>query len=344
MKTFLPKVATARLRKMHKKEKNLKAAKILLACIYRKDGKTLKEISDIMNESISTVAHWLKRIEERGLNGRRDIKNKGAACKLTSKQLRRLSLNLEKSPKDNGMGAGSWSIPLIRRYIKKKFGVEYNVHSVWDLVRRLGFAYTKPRPHDVRGASKWKATGFKKKAHLEVIEYSRRGYLPVSFDEMHITKRVPIVRKGWHKKVRGRHPTVDVGRRKNGRTTLMGCIGKDGKYYFEFHDAGNTENVRAFFLRAYKKLGKLLVYTDNASYHGEALFEELARETNGGIIVRFLPPYTPELAPIETQWRVIKRFIANLFFDDIEAIKKSVLDGIRRGLIKIVKPHDYLIA
>ena len=86
------------------------------------------------------------------------------------------------------------------------------------------------------------------------------------------------------------------------------------------------------------------LYTDNASYHSEAVFKRLHERTDGGIVVRFLPKYTPELAPIEAQWREVKRYIANMFFDDIEQLKKSAKDGLRRGRIKIVKMYDYLVA
>ena len=61
-------------------------------------------------------------------------------------------------------------------------------------------------------------------------------------------------------------------------------------------------------------------------------------------VVRFLPKYTLELAPIESQWREVKRYIANQFFDDIGQLKREVLKALRSGRIKIIKMHDYLTA
>lgn len=156
-----------------------------------------------------------------------------------------------------------------------------------------------------------------------------------------------IIRKGWYRKKKRSKRTggirVDVGGRRKGRATMIGIIGDGGLHYFEFCDSGNIENVEKFLMRAYKKFGKLLIFTDNASYHSEKMFDRLYEQTNGGIIAEFLPEYTPELASIESQWREIKRFIANLFFVDIEEMKDAVMDGLSRGLIKIVKVHDYLI-
>ena len=160
---FLPKVTMARLYYMHRREKDPKAERRLLVCIQRKQGKTIAEISKIMDIPRTTVINWLRNIEKNGLNKRYDIKNKGAACKLTKRQLKALERDLEAGPAAVGLGAGAWTIPLIRTHIKKKFNVEYHVHSVWDLVNRLGFAYIKPRPRDARGASPAEIKDFKKK-------------------------------------------------------------------------------------------------------------------------------------------------------------------------------------
>ena len=346
-KEFLPNVSVARLRSMQKKEKNPKVRDRLLACMHRKQGKTLVEISDTLNVPRSTVTDWMKRIGRNGLSDMYDVKNKGAACKLSKRQLKALDRDLEAGPAAVGLGAGAWTIPLIRMHIKKKFRVEYHVHSVWSLVRRLGFVHIKPRPRDVRGASPAEIKAFKKKAHRTVVAYAGRGYLAVSLDEMHVNMQ-SVVRKSWYKRKgsgkRAEQVRVDVTGRRSGRTTLIGIVAANGRSYFEFCDTGNAENVEAFLTRAYKKMGKLLVYTDNASYHSEAVFKRLYEKTGGGIVVRFLPKYTPELAPIEAQWREVKRYIADMFFDDIEQLKKAVKDGFRRGRIKIVKMYDYLVA
>ena len=164
VRNFLPKVSVASLRKMHKKEDDPKAQLRLLACIQRKDGKTIAEIADAMNEPPSTVTYWLKRITVDGLDGLYDIKNKGADCKLDKRQLDSLVKDLDASPAEVGLGAGVWTMPLVRMHIKKKFGVEYHVRSVWDLVLRLGFSHMKPRPRDIRGASPQKAAWYKKKS------------------------------------------------------------------------------------------------------------------------------------------------------------------------------------
>ena len=347
-KMFLPNVSAAKLRKLHKRETNPKAKLRLLACIHRKDGKKIEEIADAINEPKSTVNDWLNRMEFGGLKRMYDTKNKGADCKLTKRQLKTLTRDLDAGPTAVGLGAGSWTLHLIRIHIKRKFKAEYRPRSIWDLVQRLGFKHIKPRPIDIRGASRAKTKAFKKKAHRSAAIYVGRGYRVVSLDEMHVSMQ-SIVRKGWYRR-RGKKGanktgqiTVGVTGRRKGRFTMFGIIWDDGLNYFEFYDTGNMKNMEDFLMKAYNKIGKMLIFTDNASYHSKNLFKKLYKITNGGIVVKFLPPYTPQLAPIELQWREIKRYIANLFFDNIEEIKASIMRGLKRGLIEIVKLHDYMI-
>ncbi len=130
---------------MHRKEKDPKARARLLACMYRKEGKSIAEIAGILGTPRATVGDWISRIARGGIRRRHDVKNRGAACKIDGGQRRRLVKDLLAGPEAFNLGAGAWTVPLIARHIKKEFGVDYNVHSVWDLIRRMGFSYSNQR-------------------------------------------------------------------------------------------------------------------------------------------------------------------------------------------------------
>lgn len=62
-----------------------------------------------------------------------------------------------------------------------------------------------------------------------------------------------------------------------------------------------------------------VVVMDNASFHRKARLFSAAQ--NAGIILIFLPPYSPELNPIEHFWAWLKRYLSNILpfspsFDD----------------------------
>ena len=63
-----------------------------------------------------------------------------------------------------------------------------------------------------------------------------------------------------------------------------------------------------------------VVVMDNASFHRKKRLNDLAQQY--GIKIIFLPPYSPELNPIEHFWNWLKKKIADLIlfstsFDDI---------------------------
>lgn len=82
--------------------------------------------------------------------------------------------------------------------------------------------------------------------------------------------------------------------------------------------------------------GKVHLVLDNAPWHKKAA--RLIREDPGYADVRerveprFLPPYSPDLNPIEQVWRVTRREVThNVYFPDVGALADA-LDGYFAGL------------
>ena len=162
-KEFLPKTNLKYLYKIKGTEKDPKAKKRIRACILRKEGDTIMEIAEKLDEPYTTVQNWLARIQKNGIRDRYDIKNKGGECYLDDRQLKQLVRDMEKGPESLGYESGLWTMPLLKIHIKKKFGVDYHVYSVWELARRLGFRSVKPRPASPRAAAPEEIEAFKKK-------------------------------------------------------------------------------------------------------------------------------------------------------------------------------------
>jgi transposase len=67
---------------------------------------------------------------------------------------------------------------------------------------------------------------------------------------------------------------------------------------------------------------KILIILDNAPWHKKAV--RLMREDNNFTKIEFLflPPYSPELNPIERVWRVTRRERTyNRFFEKLQVLK-----------------------
>ncbi len=63
--------------------------------------------------------------------------------------------------------------------------------------------------------------------------------------------------------------------------------------------------MEKIFVKHLVNLEKSVVILDNASFHRKNTIYDIAEEY--GFRVIFLPPYSPDLNPIENDWAIIKR-------------------------------------
>ena len=72
---------------------------------------------------------------------------------------------------------------------------------------------------------------------------------------------------------------------------------------------------------------------DNAKYHHALLLQEFL-ERNPNIILEFLPPYSPELNPIERVWKLIRKSgTHSRYFPDIGELVFSLSEQFSRYAI-----------
>jgi len=73
---------------------------------------------------------------------------------------------------------------------------------------------------------------------------------------------------------------------------------------------------------------KTIVILDNASIHKSKIFSNKTKEWNEkGLIIYFIPPYSPELNLIEVLWRFIKyRWLSFEAYTSFSALKKHLND------------------
>ena len=64
---------------------------------------------------------------------------------------------------------------------------------------------------------------------------------------------------------------------------------------------------------------------DNAGFHKTQPVKNLLDEYSPFISVEYLPPYSPELNPIETNWRVTKNAVTkSQYFPNIDAMQEAL--------------------
>ena len=75
---------------------------------------------------------------------------------------------------------------------------------------------------------------------------------------------------------------------------------------------------------------KAVVIADNARYHHASLHQDWRREVAEHFSLHFLPPYSPELNPIERVWKLIRRCcLHNRYFPDLNDVVLAIEPRLR---------------
>jgi transposase len=119
---------------------------------------------------------------------------------------------------------------------------------------------------------------------------------------------------------------------------------RDGKFIFRKEaDSFNAETTLEFFKMiqraATDSSAKAVVIIDNARYHHAKLHKEWRQSQTNRIEFDYLPPYSPELNPIERVWKLTKRnCLHNRYFPQLQ----NVVDAVEAQFAKWSSPNETL--
>ncbi len=151
---------------------------------------------------------------------------------------------------------------------------------------------------------------------------------------------------------RGRTPVVRVRGRSRRRISIaaLTCY-KPGHrsrlIYRPRRDDGQRDGRKSFSWRDYRDLliaahqqlgGPIVLVWDNLNVHKAAGLREFA-ETRDWLTIYYLPPYAPDLNPVEGIWSLLRRgWLSNVAFSTPE----HLVQRIRRGLRHIQYRSDLI--
>ena len=105
---------------------------------------------------------------------------------------------------------------------------------------------------------------------------------------------------------------------------------RDGKFLFEREDhcfdAMTTWNFLRQLRRCSRRAGRrVVVITDNAKYHHAKLHADWRVEQEPEFVLSYLPPYSPDLNPIERVWKLTRRLrLHNRYFPTLAGVVEAV--------------------
>ena len=114
----------------------------------------------------------------------------------------------------------------------------------------------------------------------------------------------------------------------NKKIITFGALTSIHKFYYDFYNSQNSLTFRSFLRNLFSWLDpnkKYVLILDNAGWHKTQCVISLLEEQKEWIKVEHIPPYSPELNPIETCWKVTKNAVTKShYFKTIEAMQDAL--------------------
>jgi len=112
----------------------------------------------------------------------------------------------------------------------------------------------------------------------------------------------------------------------------IACFGavslRRGKFIRSISPTFDAVTFAAFLktlLRHRARNKQMVVILDNARYHHAKLLKPLLQKHQAHLELLFLPPYSPQLAPIERVWKLARRLAThNRYFANLEDVRSAI--------------------
>ena len=289
------------LQRSHKKERDGRIRdRIKAVLLYDKDY-SYSEIAEILLLDDETIR---RHIKDYFSSHKLIPENGGSHSHLTVKQTKKLKSHLQEKT--------YLYVKDICAYVKKTFGVNYSISGMTKWLQANNFRYKKP--HGVPA----KADKDKQAAFIEYYEALKKkagNKEPIYFgDSVHPQHQTHLV-QGWI--LKGERKAIATTARQK-RVNYIGALTLSGhRLTYQKTDKVNTESIIGLM----KKLRthhpgkhKLHLIWDNAGYHRSQKVQDKAKALK--IELHYLPPYSPNLNPIERLWKIMHEHVSyNKYYD-----------------------------
>jgi transposase len=316
---FLTSEEKARLEEMHAAQNNGKERDRLKAILLRSEGWTVPQISQALRRHQSTIIRYIEEYKE----GKLTSESGGSEGHLTEEQTQELIAHLEENTYHHNHE--------IIMYVKERYGVTYTIPGMHKWLHRNGFSYKKPKGLPHKADPELQAEFV---AKYEELKEEVGDKEPILFmDSVHPTQATKMS-YGWIRTGKTKHVETTASRT---RLNIVGAIqlGQIAEAVTAQYETINAESVINFMekIRFQYEEKTIHLILDQAGYHRAELVAEKAKSLN--IKLHFLPPYSPNLNPIERLWKVMNEQVRNnRFFKGAKDFKDAI-----NGFFNDILPH-----
>jgi transposase len=319
---------------------NISDQQRLLAMRLAASGQlTAAQIAEQLGISRRQFFNWVKALKKDGVKGLLAREHGGgSAPRVQGRILAEFQA---------GLKAGQWKrAKEIQRWLQSRHQVEMGLKGVYYWLGKLGGVLKVPRKTHA-GKDAAKAAQFQQELCAKLKNLNVAGGKPVRIwvaDE-HRYGLIPVVRKCWT--LRGERPAAPY-QTKYEWGYLYSALEVDGKNEAQFLclPRVDLEMSRLFLehLASSDPQAEHVVIEDQAGFHLNPQLHQMPER----IHVLPLPPYSPELNPVEAIGDLIKDRIGNTLWETLEGMEEAIGEELRplwenAERVRTLVSHPWLI-
>jgi len=311
------------LERRHRYEGDKRVADRIKAVLLKNEGWKNKAIAQALRIHEETVRYyitdWMSDEKLKPENG-------GSYSKFNDTQSRALVQHLEETTYTRVID--------ICAYIERTFSVCYTVSGMTKWLHQHDFSYKKPKAVPAKANVAQQEEFIEK--YIELIAETPTDEPILFMDSVHPTMATKVA-CGWIKKGVDK-PIAQTASRT--RVNVMGAIELSSMSVVSCRpDYVNAETTVAFFeqLQAtYPMAPSIHIILDQSGYHRSLFVREEALKKN--IVLHYLPPYSPNLNPIERLWKVMNEHVRNnVFFTSAKHFRDVISEFFETTISKIAQ-------
>lgn len=310
MRDFLSPEERNKLKVQHKQERDKRVCDRIKAILLTDKGWTFQQIGEVLLLSDEAISQHL---QDYLASQKLKPENGGSISKLNAEQTKSLLEHLQNHTylytKD------------IIAYVTATFSIGYTVPGMTSWLKMNGFSYKKPAV--VPGKANREAQEHWIKEYEELKKDLPDNRAICFIDGVHPTHNTKPT-YGWIRKGERKEIPTNTGRQ---RLNLSGAIDIITRKVLIRQDERINATATIDFLKmieaAYPTAERVHVICDNAKYYRNKHVQEYLGTSK--IRMHFLPPYSPNLNPIERLWKFMnERILYNKYYERFADFKNAI--------------------
>lgn len=299
------------LQKRHKKERDGRVRDRIKAVLAYNDGYSYSEIARLLLLDDETIRRHIKKYFSEKILA---PQSGGSDSYLSETQSVTLTAHLEEKT--------YLYIKDICAYVHRQFGILYSISGLRQWLQAQGFRYKKP--HGVPAKAELAKQEIFEGDYAELKSQLPQDEVIFFGDSVHPSHQTKLA-YGWIKKgVRKAEKMTACQKRVN----LIGAININSHAIVTKQvDWVNCESLKGFaqkLIESNPETKTIHLILDNAGYHKSKEFTEWI--ANSKIKIHYLPPYSPNLNPIERLWKIMHEKVTyNQYYEKFACFKKAIL-------------------